>query len=54
MFCSLFRGLWFRMVNGSMTFRFAVLTRIVITDIINENIDKNKFMKSGKTEMTSR
>lgn len=33
------------MIDGSITFRFAVLTLIVITDIINENIDKNKFMK---------
>lgn len=40
MLCSLFRGLWFRMINGLMTFRFVVLMRILITDIINENTDK--------------
>ncbi len=45
MLCSLFRALWFRMINGTMMFRFVVLTRIIITDIINENTDKNNFMK---------
>ncbi len=45
MLCGRFRNLWLWMIDGSMTFCFAVLTYIVITDIINENIDKNKFVK---------
>lgn len=50
MLCDRFRSLWLWMIDGSMTFRFAVLTRIVITDIINENIDKNKFTEKDAAD----
>ncbi len=52
MLCSLFRALWFRMINGTMTFRFVVLTRIIITDIIKENTDKNNLIKKKMRLLT--